>query len=69
MTAPSLLLLIKVTLDAYDAAASALEAAAHEINDEDVLQAIIGTVADLDGPMTSDQKVWNDRQTDKQTDR
>ena len=44
-------------MDAYDAAAKALEDAAHEINDEDVLQAIIGTVADLDGPMTSDQKV------------
>jgi hypothetical protein len=47
---------LKVTLDAYDNAAAALETAAHEITDEDVLQAIIGTVSDLDGPMSSDQK-------------
>jgi Zn-dependent M16 (insulinase) family peptidase len=39
------------TLNVYDGAADALAEA--EVTDEDCLQTIIGTVADLDSPMTA----------------
>lgn len=42
------------TLNIYDKAADALAAA--EITDEDILQAIIGTVGDLDAPLSPSQK-------------
>jgi Zn-dependent M16 (insulinase) family peptidase len=42
------------TLNTYDAAAEhVLEA---DITSEDILQGIIGTIGDLDGPLTPDQK-------------
>ena len=44
------------TLDIYDATASVLETEAGHITPEDTLQAIIGAVSDLDGPMNSQQK-------------
>lgn len=44
------------TLDIYDATAAALETEAGHITPEDTLQAVIGAVSDLDGPMNSQQK-------------
>jgi len=48
------------TLDVYDAAADALMAAADELeNDPEALAtAIIGTVGDMDGSLSPDQKGW-----------
>mmetsp|Transcript_24982 Transcript_24982/g.54016 ORF Transcript_24982/g.54016 Transcript_24982/m.54016 type:complete len:1053 (+) Transcript_24982:155-3313(+) len=42
------------TINTFDATAQALSEA--DLSSEDLLQAIIGTVGDLDSPMTSDQK-------------
>jgi len=46
------------TIDVYDAAADAVLAAAEQLeNDPDALaQAIIGTIGDMDGPLSPDQK-------------
>lgn len=44
------------TLDIYDATAAALETEASHITAADTLQAVIGAVSDLDGPMNSQQK-------------
>jgi presequence protease len=44
------------TLDVYDATAAALEAESAHITPADTLQAVIGAVSDLDGPMNSQQK-------------
>jgi Zn-dependent M16 (insulinase) family peptidase len=44
------------TLDIYDNTASALETESAHITSEDTLQAVIGAVSDLDGPMNSQQK-------------
>lgn len=44
------------TLDIYDATGAALETEAGHITAEDTLQAVIGAVSDLDGPMNSEQK-------------
>jgi len=44
------------TLSLYDAAASVLAEEADKMESEDVLQAIIGTVGDLDSPMGPDAK-------------
>jgi len=48
---------LAVTLDVYDKTAKHLEEA--EISDQDLLQAIIGTVGDLDGPLSPDQKGYS----------
>lgn len=42
------------TIETYDGAPEALSEA--ELSSEDLLQAVIGTIGDLDGPMTADQK-------------
>lgn len=42
------------TIETYDGAADALSEA--ELSSEDLLQAVIGTIGDLDGPLTADQK-------------
>merc|ERR1712046_329724 len=48
---------LKKTLDIYDAAPDAL--LGHEIPDDEILQSIIGTVGDLDSPMSPDQKGYS----------
>lgn len=48
---------LAVTLDVYDKTSKHLEEA--EISDQDLLQAIIGTVGDLDGPLSPDQKGYS----------
>jgi Zn-dependent M16 (insulinase) family peptidase len=48
---------LAVTLDVYDKTAKHLEEA--EISDQDLLQAVIGTVGDLDGPLSPDQKGYS----------
>lgn len=45
---------LKKTLDIYDESADALSSA--EIASEDILQAVVGTMGDLDSPMSPDQK-------------
>lgn len=42
------------TIETYDGAATALTET--DLSSEDLLQAVIGTIGDLDGPMTADQK-------------
>jgi Zn-dependent M16 (insulinase) family peptidase len=42
------------TIETYDGAADALSET--ELSSEDLLQAVIGTIGDLDGPLTADQK-------------
>ncbi len=42
------------TIDTYDGTPTALSEA--DLSSEDLLQAVIGTIGDLDGPMTADQK-------------
>ena len=44
------------TLSLYDAASSVLAEEADKIDSDDVLQAIVGTVGDLDSPMSPDSK-------------
>ena len=45
---------LKGTLDAYDAAPSAI--LDHEVTKDDILQGVIGAVGDLDSPQSPDQK-------------
>lgn len=44
------------TINAYDAAAESICADSEEIGAEDVLEAVIGAVGDLDSPQSPDQK-------------
>ena len=44
------------TLKAYDGAADSLRAAAETVTDDDVLEAVIGAIGDLDSPQSPDQK-------------
>jgi Zn-dependent M16 (insulinase) family peptidase len=44
------------TISAYDAAAGALLTASEQVQAEDVLEAVIGAIGDLDSPLSPDQK-------------
>lgn len=50
------------TLDVYDAAADALIAAAEQMDSETLSQAIIGTIGDMDGALSPDQKGFTSMQ-------